>query len=112
MQLSLTFNSVHPKENNKNSREFLELRREQFNKKCWQLLKRLLNGEQLTVLQAANSGISSLPRRAQDLIEHKGIPVRREWAVVNGVRQTYKIYYITEEDRLNVALRIIDLAKD
>ena len=112
MQLSLTFNSVHQRENNKESQAYLELRREDFNKQCWLTLKRLLNGEVLTVLSAANTGISSLPRRVKDLIDHKGIPIKKHWAIVEGVEQSYKVYYIAEEDRLEVSLRIIGLLNE
>lgn len=74
----------------------------------------MLNGERLTVAGTAGLGenhISSLPRRAKDLIDGKGIPVKREWQYINGVRQNYKEYYISDEDREQVMKRIINWMK-
>ena len=108
----MNFNAVHNRENNPNSQARLELKREDFNEQCWKVLVRMLKGERLTVADTAPLGenhISSLPRRAKDLIDGKGIPVKRQWAVVNGVVQDYKEYFIEEEDRLKTANRIIDL---
>lgn len=105
----MTFNTVHNRENNPDSQAHLELKREDFNEQCWTVLKRMLSGEKITNKDGVNTGISDIRRRAKDLIDHKGIPVKREWAVVNGVKQDYKWYYISEEDRLKVANRIIDL---
>jgi hypothetical protein len=109
MQLQLTFSPVHDRENNPTSQAHLELKREDFNEQCWIVLKRMLDGEKLSYLTAINSGIGDIRRRAKDLIDGKGIPVKREWAVIDGVKQDYKWYYIAEADRLAVMRRIIDL---
>lgn len=111
MQLQMTFNAVHGRENNPDSQRHLELKREDFNEQCWRVLKRMLDGEKLSYLTAINSGIGDIRRRAKDLIDGKGIPVKREWAIENGERQDYKWYYIAPEDRENVMRRIIDLMK-
>ena len=110
MELTLNFDIVHKEENNPASQAYLELRREDFNKQCWTVLKRLLNGERLTMRICVNSGIGDIRRRAVDLI-HFHIPVKREWAKdKKGNKLNYKEYFLTEQDRYDVALRIIDLA--
>lgn len=114
MQLQMTFNPTHLRENNPESQKVLDLRKDDFSRDCWKVLKRMLSGEKLTVSGTAALGenhISSLPRRAQDLIEYKGIPVKREFAVIDGVQQKYKWYYIAEQDREKVMRRIIDWMK-
>jgi len=90
---------IHLRENNPESQQQLELRRSDFSEQCWEVLTRMLNGEKLSSKSAINSGIGDIRRRAKDLIDHMGIPVRREWANDNGVRLPYKWYYIEEEDR-------------
>jgi hypothetical protein len=91
---------IHQHENNAASQAQLELRRDDFNEQCWEVLTRMLNGEKLSSKSAINTGIGDIRRRAKDLIDHKGIPVRREWATENGVRQPYKWYYIEADDRV------------
>lgn len=107
----MTFNAVHGRENNPASQQHLELKREDFNAQCWAVLKRMLDGEKLSYLTAINTGIGDIRRRAKDLIDGKGIPVKREWATIDGVKQDYKWYYIAPEDRPAVMRRIIELMK-
>lgn len=112
MQLEMTFNSVHVRENNPDSQAHLDLKREDFNAQCWEVLKRMLDGEKLSYLTAINTGIGDIRRRAKDLIDGKGIPVKREWATdENGNRLDFKWYYIAKEDREQVMRRIIELLK-
>lgn len=107
MQLRLTFNSVHSYENNPQSQANLDLRKEDFNKQCWDALVRMLKGDKIV---NKDPEIGHMARRAKDLIDFKGIPVQRDWALKpNGEREKFKWYFIREEDRLNVARRIIDL---
>lgn len=109
MQLQLTFNPVHVKENNFESQNFLNENRNILNIQCWTVLKRMLNGEKLSYLTAINTGIGDIRRRAKDLIDGFGIPVRREWAVIDGVKQSYKWYYIASEDVHFVHEKIVAL---
>lgn len=109
MQLGLNFNPTHKWENNPESQAHLNLKREDFNEQCWTVLKRMLAGEKLSYLTAINSGIGDIRRRSKDLIDTYGIPVKREWAVVEGERQYYKWYYIAAADRESVMKRVIDL---
>lgn len=111
MNKQLTIDFVHELENNPDSQRHLELKREDFNAQCWVVLKRMLNGEKLTYLTSINSGIGDIRRRAKDLIDSKGIPVKREWAVVDGVKQDYKWYYISPEDRENIMRMIKEISK-
>lgn len=104
----MTFSPVHLRENNAESQQHLELKREDFNEQCWKVLNRMLNGERLCYLTAINSGIGDIRRRSKDLIDGFGILVRREWAVIDGIRQDYKHYYIADEDREAVIKRIIN----
>lgn len=108
-QLTLNWNPVHDRENNPHSQQHLELKRDDFSEQCWEALKRMLNGERLTMKIAINTGISDIRRRAKDLIDHKGIPVKREWDTINGIRQDYKVYYISPIDREPIMKRLIDL---
>jgi hypothetical protein len=105
IQLQLDFNPVHTRENNPESQRVLDLRRDDFNEQCWLALTLMLNGEFIT---NKDSRIGHMARRAKDLIDRYGIPVQREWAVVDNVKQDYKWYYILPEDRFKVAKRIID----
>jgi hypothetical protein len=107
VQLTLTLDPVHRSENNEESQRVLNLRREDFNTQCWEVLKRMLDGEKLSSLSAINTGIGDIRRRAKDLIDGYGIPVKREWAVVDGKRQDHKEYYIAPNDRPAVMRRII-----
>lgn len=109
MQLGLDFNPTHQWENNPESQKHLNLKRVDFNDQCWTVLKRMLAGEKLSYLTAINSGIGDIRRRAKDLIDTYKIPVKREWAQVEGAKQDYKWYYIAPQDREAVMKRIIDL---
>lgn len=107
VQLTFTLDTVHRAENNPESQRVLNLRREDFNAQCWEALKRMLGGERLTNKIAVNTGIGDIRRRAKDLIDGYGIPVRREWAEENGKKLDYKVYYIAVADRPAVMRRII-----
>jgi hypothetical protein len=111
-QLAFDFNAVHQFENNSNNQSHLEMKREDFNEQCWTVLKRMLEGERLSYLTAINTGIGDIRRRAKDLIDSYGIPVKREWDVKDGEKQDYKVYYIAPEDRESVMKRIIDWMKN
>lgn len=106
-QLSINFNVVHARENNAESQSTLELKRERFNKQCWNVLMRLLAGEKITNKTGLDTGIGDIRRRAKDLIDGYGIPIKREWALIDGKKQEYKWYYIDEVDRKQVAEKII-----
>ncbi|MDB5281144.1 MAG: hypothetical protein JWO06_219 [Bacteroidota bacterium] len=111
MELNINFDIVHRTENNPSSQAYLNLRRADFNNQCWKVLKRLLTGERITMRTGVNSEIGDIRRRSIDLIQF-GIPVKREWARdENNKRLNYKEYFLTDEDRPKVALRIIDLAE-
>lgn len=114
MQLGIDFDSVHKRENNPESQAVLDERREEFNEQCWKVLKRMLRGERLTVAGTAQLGenyISSLPRRAKDLVDNNAIPITIEWAYIDGVRQKFKEYYIKTEDIPEVMERILGQLK-
>ena len=90
---------IHRVENNKESQQHFDKNKEKFRGKCLELLERLLTGERLTVLHAANTGISSLPRRIKDLkdiLKPYGITIKDdEWITVG--KSEVKIYYLTWE---------------
>ncbi len=107
MQLNIDFNPVHHFENNSQSQEKLNLRREDFNDQCWLALKRMLDGDRIT---NKDEQIGHIARRAKDLIDGFKIPVQREWALnEKGEKEKWKWYFIREEDRPKVMRRIIDL---
>lgn len=85
--------NVHQHENNQESQDHLDENRKKFSNKCLQLLELLLQGKRLTVLGAANSGISSLPRRVLDCKE-AGIDIQDEWLTDNEGKRTVKEYFI------------------
>lgn len=85
---------VHARENNKESETALNDNRKHFSAQCRKVLDLLLRGDRLTIYDAlVVHGISSLPRRAQDLIENR-IDVKREFK--EGTR--IKEYYLTQEE--------------
>jgi hypothetical protein len=92
-QLRLEFNPVHVRENNAISQAFIELHRFKFNGKCKTVLDRLVEGEYMTVLHAANTGISSLPRRIKDLRDFGVVISQRK--LENGTAE----YYMSASDK-------------
>lgn len=86
----MEFDFTHKDENNLESQKNLNKNRESFNKKCQQVLDWLLESKELKVLECANDGIASLPRRIKDLKE-KGIGISDKWE--KGV----KVYYMTKQ---------------
>lgn len=108
--LQFDFNPVHSRENNLDSESHLEQHRHKFNEQCFKVLKLMLAGEKLTNLSALTThGIGDIRRRAKDLIDGFGIPVRREWALdENGHKQPFKWFYIAEADRAQVMQLLID----
>lgn len=81
----------HRQENNAESQRHLDANRWHFNKKCAEVYRRLMACERLTVLDCANQGIASLPRRIKDLKE-QGVCVSDVWE--NGA----KVYFLTNFD--------------
>ena len=82
---------THENENNKESQANLDKNRKRFNAKCKIVFDRLMAGEELTVLQCANDGIASLPRRKKDITD-QGFKISDKW------EGNIKIYYLTNED--------------
>ena len=110
MQLNIEFNPTHKRENNSESQATLDLRRDDFNEQCWNVLKRMLAGEKITNKSGLESGIGDIRRRAKDLIDVFKIPVQREWAIsASGEKEKFKWYFIKPEDTPVVMKRIIDL---
>lgn len=85
---------THENENNKESQANLDKNRKRFNAKCKIVFDRLMAGEELTVLQCANDGIASLPRRIKDIRE-KGVEISDYWN--NGVK-----YYFMTSDQVDI----------
>lgn len=86
----LQFDFLHRNENNAESQNHLNKNRKPFSSNCKKVRDRLLNGEELRVLQCANEGIASLPRRIKDLREG-GIELSDRW------EGNIKVYYMTVE---------------
>lgn len=109
-QLAMSFNAVHLHENNSASQSTLELKREDFKKQCWEILKLLMNGERLTTRGAIISGLSGhLPRRIADLKEFK-INIETEWISKDDSTKTrsHVEYYMTPDEILRTQKRIIN----
>lgn len=84
---------LHVAENNRESQDYLDDKRTHFNGKCQTVFDWLIAGQSLTVLWAANNGVSSLPRRIADLKE-KGIIISDKWE--NGV----KVWFFTKDQKI------------
>lgn len=89
----MEFDFTHQEENNVESQKHLNKNRAAFNQKCQTVLDWLLEGQELKVLDCANKGIASLPRRIKDLKE-KGIDISDKWD------SNIKVYYMTQEQIL------------
>lgn len=107
-QLSINFDPVHRYENNPESQAMLDAHRDVFTRECWVVLKRMLEGEVITMKSAINSGISDIRRRSKDLIDDYKIPVQREFIEVDGVKTRRKKYYIKPVDIPIVMMKIIN----
>jgi len=108
-QLHIDFDLVHRFENNEESQAQLDKYRDVFSHECWNVLKRMLKGEVITMKSGINSGISDIRRRAKDLIDHYGIPVQRDYLVdEDGEKLRIKGYYIRQSDIPGVMMKIVD----
>lgn len=105
MQLNIEWNTVHRYENNISSQSVLEARREDFNKGCFKVFKRLMAGERLTTVGAGASGLSGhLPRRIGDL---RGAPfyfkIQMDWiyrTTPEGKKvKSHGEYFMSESDK-------------
>lgn len=93
-QLTISFDVTHRHENNRESQKVLEQHRDDFSGDCWEILKRLLRGEKLTVLEMTIQRVTShLPRRILDLKE-QGITIRDQWVEMNGRKHHHKEYFM------------------
>lgn len=81
---------VHLVENNGESQKNLNAKREHFSNKCKEVFNWLMEGKEITVLWAANNGVSSLPRRMKDLAEN-GVLFSDRWE--NGV----KVWFMNQD---------------
>jgi hypothetical protein len=107
-QLHIDFDPVHRIENNPESQAQLDKHRDVFTRECWQVLKRMLQGEEITMKSGINSGISDIRRRAKDLIDYYNVPVRCEFIDEDGVKLRYKKYYISKDDIPGVMMKIVE----
>lgn len=95
LQLSISFEVTHKRENNPLSEEHLNAHRDKFSKGCFKVLMKLVNGERLTVKGAVLNGLSnSLPRRLKDL-KAFGIYISDEW----DADRTFKTWFMTSDDK-------------
>jgi len=108
-QLHIDFDPVHRIENNPESQAQLDKYRDIFTQECWNVLKRMLKGEVITMKSGINSGISDIRRRAKDLIDHYGIPVQRDYLIgEDGEKLRIKGYYIRQSDIPGVMMKIVE----
>ena len=84
------FDFTHSEENNGESQAHLNKNRKGFNKNCLRVLNWLYEGKRLKVLDCANEGVASLPRRIADL-KDRGIEISDQW------EGNVKVYYMTVE---------------
>jgi hypothetical protein len=89
---------IHGRENNDESESFLNENYQHFSNKCLEVIRILNTGKRLTVLEAANMGISSLPRRIKDCIAN-GCPIKDEWVRDEKGKRLYKEYFLEITER-------------
>lgn len=98
MQFSLDFQPVHLRENSPLSQSHLDANRERFTASCFEVLKALVKGLELTTDNAKElCGTRSLPRRLKDLRD-MGISISDEWILING-RKSHMKWYMSESDK-------------
>lgn len=99
LQLSISFDPTHIRENNPLSESHLNQYRDKFTHDCFEVLKELVKGEMLTMKSAIISGLTGdLRRRVKDLKDF-GIPVQAEYLENKGVKDSFKTYYMTDSDK-------------
>jgi hypothetical protein len=84
---------IHGRENNPESEQHLQENAQKFSNRCLQVLEILNTGKRLTVLEAANMGIASLPRRVKDL-RAGGFDVLDKWVTDENGKRLYKEYFM------------------
>lgn len=93
-QLTISFDVTHRFENNRESQAMLDIKRDDFSGDCWVILKRLMQGECLTVRQMMIENVTChLPRRILDLKE-QGINISDRWVEQNGKAHHHKEYFM------------------
>lgn len=106
-KLKISFDVTHRFENNRESQTILDKRRDDFIGNCWEILKRLLKGEKLTVMQMMVAGVTChLPRRILDLKEH-GIIIHDRWVEMNGKVHHHKEWWMDFNEKERVMERLV-----
>lgn len=86
---------THIWENNEESQKFLEENANKFGEQCLKIMKLFYQGKKLTVLNAMNYGIASLPRRIKDLRDrNKVTTIKDEWVYDSKGKKLYKQWFI------------------
>lgn len=98
MQLTLNINT-HAIENNPLSQAFLQKHSHLFKLSVFNVLKVLVEGNELTTENAKTiAGTRSLPRRIKDLRDDNGFKISDRWQKVEG-GTGYKVWYMSEADK-------------
>ncbi len=85
--------SVHDRENNAESEQYLSENRQKFSNQVLLLLQLLNSGMRLTVASAFKYGISSLPRRVADARANGIADIKDEWVRNSQGKKLYKEWY-------------------
>lgn len=108
LQLSISFDITHQRENSPLNEAHLNEYRDKFNADCFRVLERLVKGERLMQLQAGMEHLSGdLRARIRDLRNPNygfGIPISDCW--VKTGKSKSKEYFMTESDKC-AALQIL-----
>ena len=106
-QLTISFDVAHRKENNRESQNILDQRRDDFSGDCWEILQRLMRGEVLTVKDMMIADVTChLPRRILDLKE-QGVNVNDRWVEVNGKKHHHKEWWMDFNEKERIMERLI-----
>ena len=94
----------HTSENSSHQENFYHENKLHFTNKCKQVFNILMAGKELTVLDAAIKGISSLPKRIQELEYEDGNPEGKKLVEISRrkseTKPYYLFYYMSEEQIL------------
>jgi len=97
-QLTLQIDT-HQRENNAVSEAFLQKHSHLFALSAFNVLKCLIEGNELTTVNApVIAGTRSLPRRIKDLKDNNGFKISDRWQPVAG-GTGYKVWYMSEADK-------------
>jgi hypothetical protein len=113
MNFQLDFDFTHTRENNPLSEAHLEQFKEKFSRDCFEILKRLVAGEELTVEIAVLSKLTnSLPRRIKDLRDKWQVKISDQWVLNNEGKRSHMKWFMNEADKVESLKVLLNRMKE